>query len=397
MSTLAIDGGTPVRTRPFPTWPDLGGVNFDRVMEVLRSNQLSPLSGSMVKQFESAFGQHFGLGEVVATNSGTAAVHTALAALGVGPGDEVIVTAHSFIGSASPIVMCGATPVFADVDPRTFTMDPKFVEKLITSKTKAIVSVDLNGHPVDYHQLLPLAKQAGIPIVEDAAQAHGATLDGKYCGTFGDIAAWSFWEDKIMPIGEGGAVSTPNPELAHRARMFINHGEEPPDKGYHETERLYYHHFLGYNYRLHEALAAIGLSVLPHVDEWASQRQQNADYLSQQFSSIPGCMPMYVAPGAKPTYYVYILTLDIERFRADITTIVQAIRREGIPASRRYSTPLHKQPVFQHWLSPHQPDLPVCESLPRSLIRLTVPPNLTRQDLDDVVAAVAKVLHAYQR
>ena len=394
---LAIDGGSPVREKGYPLWPDVARLDYARVLETIRSNKLSSLSGTVVSDFESRFAATTGGGRCVAVNSGTAAVHTALAALEVGPGDEVIVPAHTFIGSASPIVMQGATPVFADIDEATFNIDPGSVERLISHRTKAIIAVDLNGHPAAFDRLAPMAEDAGVPLIEDAAQAFGASLDGVPCGSFGVASTWSFWEDKILPTGEGGAVTFRSANHEHRARTFINHGEEPAEESYHNVERMYYHVFLGYNYRMSEVTGAMGQVALDHTDAWVRRRVEIGTYLSAALAEVPACIPVFVAPGAVHTYYKYILRLDMAQLAVPVAQFVAALRAEGVPASRRYITPLHHQPVFRNVLGADVPSLPVSEMLPESLVRLSVSPELTNGELDDTVEAVGKVVAAYKR
>src|SRR3990172_2473515 len=212
---LAIDGGPKVRTRPFPPWPALGDEDVSAVADVLRSGALTQLSGGAVAAFEEAFAAWNGVPHCVATSSGTTAIHTALAALDIGPGDEVIVPAHTFIASATPVLHQRAVPVFADVDPGTYCLSPENLAERVTSRTKAIVAVHLNGHPADLEALLALAEPRGIALIEDCAQAHGALFNGRKVGTIGRVGCFSFWEDKIMTTGgEGGAVLAGGAALA---------------------------------------------------------------------------------------------------------------------------------------------------------------------------------------
>src|SRR3990170_6168912 len=252
---LAIDGGPQVRTAPFPAWPTLGDEDVGAVAEALRSGRLTQLTGPTVAAFEEAFAAWHAVRHCVATSSGTTAIHTAFAALGIGPDDEVIVPAHTFIASATPVLHQRAAPVFADVDPQTYCLSPDSVAERITARTRAIVAVHLNGHPADMDALLALAKPRGIAVIEDAAQAHGAEYKGRKAGTIGTLGCFSFWEDKIMTTGgEGGCVITNDDALAERMRRFRHHGEGPV-----EGQRAYYHLDLGYNYRMTSMQAATGL------------------------------------------------------------------------------------------------------------------------------------------
>jgi len=233
---LAINGGKPVRTAPFPRWPDYGEEEVQAAVEVLRSGKYARQSGSKVCIFEKAYADRFGVKHALAVSSGTAAIHVALAALGIGPGDDVINTSHCFIGTATPVVHAGAVPVFADIDPRTYNIHPKSIEKKITPYTKAIVPVHLNGCPADMDPIMDIARRHNLFIVEDAAQAHGAKYKDQLVGTFGDFGCFSFWEDKLMTTaGEGGMTLTNDDKLAKMARMVHHHGELKSDGAFYKA------------------------------------------------------------------------------------------------------------------------------------------------------------------
>jgi perosamine synthetase len=217
--SLALLGGTPVRDRPLPSWPDYGEEEIQAAVQVLRSGNLARQSGSKVSQFEQAFADRFQVKHAVAVSSGTAAIHVAIAALGIGPGDDVINTPHCFIGTATPVVHAGAVPVFADIDSDTFNIDPDSIEKWITPDTRAIIPVHLNGLPADMQRILDIARRRDLHVIEDAAQAHGALYHGKPVGSIGVMGCFSFWEDKLITTaGEGGMVVTDDDRLAVRAR-----------------------------------------------------------------------------------------------------------------------------------------------------------------------------------
>jgi len=421
---LAIDGGPKVREAPFPPWPALGDEDIAAVAEVLRSGRLTQLTGGDVAAFEEAFAAWNGSRHCVATGSGTSAIHTVLAALGIGPGDEVIVPAHTFIASATPVLHQRATPVFADIDERTYCISPESVAERITPRTKAIIAVHLNGHPADMDRLLELAERRGTAVVEDAAQAHGALYKGRKVGTIGLAGCFSFWEDKIMTTGgEGGCVVTEDDALAERMRRIRHHGEGPV-KG----ERAYYHLELGYNYRMTSMQAATGLVQLRRLDEYLAARRRHAAYLSERLgdpsappaseqaalrTGLDAIEPPFVAEYAVHSYYKYICRLvgasgpstspgrtgvdtgsgpstSSGRTGVDIGRFVQAVAAEGVPISRRYPTPLPQQPVFREaGLAGER--CPVAERLAGELFTLLVHPTLTTADLDDVVAAIRKV------
>lgn len=410
---LALDGGKPVRDKPLPHWPEYGEEEIQAAVQVLRSGHLARQSGSAVSRFERAFAERFGVRHAVAVSSGTAAIHVALAALGIGPGDDVINTPHCFIGTATPVVHAGAVPVFADIDSRTYNIDPASIEHWITPHTKAIIPVHLNGLPADMQPILEIARQHGLYVIEDAAQAHGAMYQRKLVGTFGEIGCFSFWEDKLITTaGEGGMVITDDDELAARARRFHHHGEERRDGDYYQQERLYHHADLGYNYRMTEIQGAIGLVQLGRLDEYIALRRSHAHRLTLHLRQIEGIIPPYEPLDTVHVYYKYVIKLDRTVLNAPASQFVAALRAEGVHCSRRYPTPLHQQPVFvEHhgfgggpapfeppWYSgqtSYTSPRPVAESLPNDLITVTMRPSFSDQDLDDIIAAVAKVAAHY--
>jgi perosamine synthetase len=385
---LAIDGGPRTRSETFPRWPFLGPDDVTAVAEVLDSGKLTQLTGRYVGDFERAFADWHGVEHCVTTSSGTTAIHAALMALGVGPGDEVIVPAHTFIASATPVLHQGATPIFADVDDRTFCISPESVRQRVENRTKAIVAVHLNGHPADLDALLEIARSRGIAVIEDAAQAHGAIYKGHKVGTIGEVGCFSFWEDKIITTGgEGGAIITGDPALADRVRRIRHHGEGPI-----EGERTYYHLELGYNYRMTSMQAATGLIQLRKLDEYLIARRRNAAHLSERMAEIRQVEPPFVADYAAHSYYKYICRLRRDS-GIDIARFVAAVAAEGLPISRRYPTPLPQQPVFRN-AGLTDTACPVAERLSSELFTLLVHPTAGIDEMDDYVTAIGKVVGA---
>jgi perosamine synthetase len=409
-SKLAIDGGTPVRTTPWPAWPVLGEDDFAAVEAVLRSGKLTSLGHPQVKAFEEEYAAYHGVKHAIATNSGTAAIHAALAALGVKAGDEVIVPAHTFIGTVTPVLHQNAIPVFADVTPDIFNISPESVEALITEKTSAIIAVHLNGHPAEMDELLAIGRKHGIPVLEDACQAHGATYRGRKIGSLGAAACFSFFEDKIITTGgEGGMIVTNDDEVAARARLICNHGEGATQAG---EERKYLHVMLGYNYRLPEMAAATGSVQLRQLDSYVAARQANAAYLTDRFAAFPQIITPTVREYVAPSFYKYVGRLNRKACPVPIEYFVKAVAAEGVPITRRYPTPLHRQPLFTErrgygrsecpfgcsWhgstMDYGQTVCPNAEALADEAFCLLVHPTETQQDLDDIVAAIGKVLSA---
>lgn len=389
---LAVEGGEPVRRAPFPCWPVLHEEDVAAAAEVLRSGRLTSLTGGVVAEFEAEFARYHGVRHALATSSGTTAIHLALAAADVGPSDEVIVPAHTFIASATPVMHQGATPVFADVDTDTFNLLPSAVEAAVTPRTKAIIAVHLNGHPAPMDELTAVAKRHRLALIEDAAQAHGALYRGRKVGTIGRMGCFSFWEDKIITSGgEGGAVITDDDTLAQRLARLRSHGEGPL-----EGERRYYHLELGYNYRLAAVQAAVGLAQLHRLDEYLEARRHNAAYLSERLRALPEVQPPLVAEGCVHSYYKYICKLRTDLITVSIDRFVAAVAGEGVPCSRRYPTPLPQQPVFRN-AGYGRGSYPNAEALAGQLFLLQVHPTVQQRDLDDMVASIEKVAAAYRK
>ena len=390
---LAVDGGEPVRRTPFPTiWPSLGEEDVAAAAEVLRSNRLTSLTSGVVAEFEADFAQYHGVRHALATSSGTTAIHLALAAIDVGPGDEVIVPGHTFIASATPVMYQRATPVIVDVDTDTFNLLPSAVEAAITPRTKAMIVVHLNGHPAPMDELTALAERHGLVLIEDAAQAHGALYKGRKVGTIGRMSCFSFWQDKIISsAGEGGAVITDDDALAQRMARLRSHGEGPI-----EGERRYYHLELGYNYRLTAVQAAVGRVQLSHLDEYLQARRRNAAYLTERLRNVPEVQSPVVAEGCVHSYYRYTCKLRTDLVTVPIDQFQTAVAVEGAPCFRPYPTPLHQQPVFTN-AGFGQVPCPNAEALANQLFSLQVHPSVQQGDLDDLIAAIEKVAAAYRK
>jgi perosamine synthetase len=374
----------------FPTWPQLNADDIRAVQRVLESSRLSQLSSPAVCEFEEAFAELHGGKHCIALNSGTAAIHAALAALDVGQGDEVIVPSHTFIGSASPILYQRAKPMFADVDDKSYCLSPASVEALVTPRTKAIIAVHLNGHPAPLDAILAYADRHRIAIIEDVAQALGGRYWGRRLGTLGRVSCFSFWEDKIITMGgEGGAILTDDDDVATRIRRIRQHGEElSPETG------LYSSRELGYNYRLTAMQAALGRSQLTHLDDYIAARRSNASRLSAGLRDVQGLETPSEAGGCTHAYWKYVCRLQAERFRVPISSLVTELQVFGIPAYPRYPIPLHRQPVFE--ISGHGgQDCPAADRLAKELFSLPVHPALSNDHIDYMIERVQDLLKAH--
>ncbi len=409
---LALLGGRPVRTAPWPKWPQFTEQEVAEVGAVLRDGRLTSITGPKVREFEEAFAAVFGARHAVATCNGVTALHLALAALGIGPGDEVLVPAHTFIGTAIPVLMANAVPVFVDVDLETFNIDPALIEAAITERTKAIVPVHLNGLAADLEAILALAAKHKLPVVEDACQAHGGRYQGKALGTLGSIGAFSFFEDKVLTTGEGGMLITDQQALYERARRLRSYGEEQVAS---IGERRYEHLELGFNYRMSALNAAVGLGQLPRLEAMVAKRNRNAAYLRERLAEAPGILPPQEVPGCRHAWYKFVCRIDREVLALEAAAAVEAIKAEGVAATPRYPTPLPLQKVFRERIGYGGTDCPygcrrygrepaflsgswpVAERIGKEAFVLLVHPSIEEPDLEDAALAVRKVAEHYRR
>ena len=353
--------------------PFIGEEEKAAVLEVLGSGQLA--QGKRVREFEERFAAWVGARYAVAVSSGTTALHVALLAHGIGAGDEVITTPFSFIASANCILYTGATPRFADIDPVHYTIDPASIEQQITPRTRAIIPVHLFGQPADMTPRAEIAAQHGLAIVEDACQAHGATLDGQPLGTWG-AACYSFYPTKNMTTGEGGMITTNDAARDERRRVLREHG----------MRVRYGHETLGYNFRMTDLQAAIGLVKLTRVDAWNAQRQHNAAQLTARLAGVPGVTTPQIRPGATHVFHQYTVAV------ADRERTIASLTERGIGHGIYYPIPIHKQQVYQE--RGYTDVLPEAEAASQKVLSLPVHPALTSAEMDQVAEAVIAAAHA---
>jgi perosamine synthetase len=361
--------------------PLIGAAEEAAVLAVLRSGQLA--QGRVVAEFEERFAALCGVPHAIATTSGTTALHLALLAHGIGPGDEVITTAFSFVASANAALHVGARPVFADIDPETLTLDPGDVEAHITPRTRAIIPVHLYGNPAALDRLRGICERYDLALIEDACQAHGATFGGRAVGTFG-TGCFSFYPTKNVTSGEGGMITTADPELAERLRLLRAHG----------SPRRYYHTMLGYNFRLSDLHAAIGLAQLAHLEEWTERRRWNAAALMRLLDGQPLAFQR-VLPGARHVYHQ--CTIRIAHGRDAVAAYLQ---ERGIETATYYPLPIHQQPLYRDL--GYRDALPHTERAAREVLSVPVHPALLDADLKRVarglrgaLATVRNAPHAY--
>lgn len=391
---LAIEGGAPVRAERLAYGrQDISAADIQAVIEILNSDWLT--TGPNVAAFESALSQVTRTSEAVAVNSGTAALHCAMAAIGIGVGDEVIVTAMTFAASSNAVLYQGGTPVFVDVDPATLLIDPDQVEAAITPQTKAIVAVDYAGQPADYHRLRKIAEDHNLILIADACHAIGGNFAGQPVGSLAHLSTFSFHPVKHITTGEGGAITTDNPEWAAFMRHFRNHGITTD---HHQREQsgswFYEMQVLGYNYRITDFQCGLGLKQLERLPDFIAKRQAIAERYNSIFAQMPEITTLAVQPEANHAYHLYPVLLNLEHLSVDRRSVFEALRAEGIGVN------VHYIPVYWH---PYYAELgyarglcPVAEDAYSRLLSLPMFPTMSNSDFEDVIEALEKVLSAYR-
>ena len=391
--TLAIDGGAPVRTTFLPyTHQQISDDDVAAVAAALRSDWLT--TGPRVPEFEAGLVETTGARHAVAFSSGTAALHGAAVAAGLGPGDEAITTPMTFAATANAVLYAGAEVRFADVDPGTLILDPGTAAAAITPRTKALLPVDYAGHPADYEALREVADAAPggrLTIIADASHSLGATRDGRAVGTLADMTTLSLHPAKILTTGEGGAVLTDDDDLAARLRRFRNHGIATELAA--RTDWTYAMVELGYNYRLTDIGAALGSSQLERLGEFLARRRALAAHYLSRLAGHPYLDIPVVEAAADPAWHFCFAQLRLDRLRADRGVVYKALRAEGIGVNVHY-IPVHQHPYYRE----RYPGLafPVADAAYERLLTLPLHAGMTTADVDDVVAALDKVTEAYR-
>ncbi|MGC9116784.1 MAG: DegT/DnrJ/EryC1/StrS family aminotransferase [Conexivisphaera sp.] len=377
---LAIEGGRPAARRSIPiSRPLIGEEEASSVREVVLSGNLR--EGRKAREFESRMAGYIGVKHGIAVNSGTSSLLAAYMA-SLERGSEVVVPSFTFVATASAAVVAGLRPVFADIRLDTYEMDLEDASSRISPRTRGIVLVNLYGLAGDVAAYRKLADEHGLVFIIDSAQALGALVNGRESGSYGDLACYSFYPSKNITTGEGGLVATDDDSLAERVRLIKDHGQRGS----------YLHEVLGLNLRMGEMEAAIGLVQLSKLERMIEARRRNADILRRGLSGIPGLHLPVEPAGRRHTYNLFTVRVDPELYRVDRDRIVEAIRAEGVDARVYYPVPLHMQPIFNTGER-----LSNSELASRTVFSLPSHPALSEQDLEDVVAATAKVLDAYLR
>jgi len=347
--------------------PQIDEAEVQAVTEVLRSGIIA--QGQRVADFENAFTECSGTEHAIAVNSGTAALHAALLAHGIGEGDEVITSPFSFIATANSILYTNARPVFSDIEGKTFNLDPEQISEKITSKTKAIMPVHLYGHPAEMKIIGEIAEDHKLAIIEDACQAHGAKYDGKTVGSFG-TGAFSFYPTKNMTTSEGGIITSNDKKIADKCRMIRNHG----------SSQRYLHGILGFNLRMTDISASIGLVQLGKLGNYTAQRQQNAKKLTQGLETIEGITCPEVREGCEHVFHQYTIRTQ-ERDK-----LAEYLNHNGIGTGIHYPIPIHKQPLYQEL--GYADELPESEKASAEVLSLPVHPQLNESEIDIIINTI---------
>ncbi len=364
------------------------------VIEVLRSDWLT--TGPKVQEFEEAFATQVGTKYAVAVSSGTAALHAAVFAAGIGSCDEVIVPAMTFAATANCVLFQGGKPIFADVEPDSLLLNPDQVKAKISPRTKAIIAVDYTGQPCDYDLLRAIADRNGLILIADACHALGATYKGRPVGSLADLNTFSFHPVKHITTGEGGMITTNDARLAERMRIFRNHGITT-DHLQREIAGSWFYKMvnLGYNYRLTDFQCALGQSQLRKLSSWVKRRREIAARYTDAFARMPEIEPPVVLPDREPAWHLYVIRLNLERLSAGREEIFRVLRAENIGVNVHY-IPVPWHPYYQK-LGYKKGQWPITEAAYERLISLPIFPTMSDQDIEDVIQAVRKVVRAYAR
>ena len=350
--------------------PQIGKEEIEAVVKVLKTGVLTSGlgAGPKVTEFENAFAKFVRAKHAIAMNSGTAALHSSLAAAGVKAGDEVILPSFTFVATAEVVVFNRAKPVFVDINPDTYTISPKAIAKAVTKKTRAIMPVDLYGMPADVQPIKEIAEKHGLRIVEDAAQAHGAICKGKPAGAFADAACWSFYGSKNMTTGEGGMITTNSDEIAEMPRYIRSHGEK----------KKYQSLMLGHNYHMPEIAAAMGIEQLKKLPKFVAKRRQNARRLTENLEKAKSLQLPTEPEGFKCSWYLYTVRLkNAKRKKRD--DVVEKLKQRGIDAFICYVNPIHLMPYYRRF---GRCRLPETEKASAQVLSLPVHPGVTSKQID---------------
>lgn len=403
---LAVDGGVPVRTEPFPARAPFGLEDVAQVLQALQQGTLFFPSGKKVYEFERAFGELYGVGHVITSTSGTSAIHVALGALNLEPGDEVITTPLSDMGTVAPIVLCNCIPVFADVQLDTCNLDPDDIERKITDRTRAIIAVHCWGQPADMDRIMDIARRHDLRVIEDCAQAHYTRYKGKLAGTIGHLGAFSLQDSKHLQCGDGGVTITNDDDLGKRAALYVDKGcDWSADRKY----RLRYA-FIGPCYRMTELQGAVLVAQLARLPWIVGRRREMGDRLAEMLAGIPHVYPPERTEGVEHAYWQFPLRVDEEGMGIEPGAFGAALSAEGIPTGKWLGKPLYMFEAIRDkiafgeskypWaftqrgmaMEYHEGLCPNAELALKQLQTLPLNERTTERDIEDIARAVRKVV-----
>jgi perosamine synthetase len=376
--------------------PDIGEEEIASVVETLRSGWLT--TGPKVKKFEEEFARFVGCGHAVAVNSGTAALHLALDATGIKEGDEVIVPTMTFTATAEVVLYFKARPVLVDCQPETLNIDPAKIERAITPRTKAVISVDFGGQPCDYDAIFEIARRHGLRVIEDAAHALPASYKGRKVGTFSDVTCFSFYATKTITTGEGGMATTENPEWADRMRMMSLHGiSKDAWKRYTAEGSWYYEvHSPGYKYNLTDPAAALGLVQLTKCERFRDERSLIAGKYDAGFADLAELERPIVSPDREHARHLYVIQLNLDRLRIGRNEFIEGLKRKNIGTSVHF-IPLHLHPFYRNALGYKPDDFPNATRAFERIISLPIFPGMGDERIDRVIDAVRSTAEEHRR
>lgn len=396
MEELAINGGKPVRNTYLPygrQWID--NEDIKEVINTLKSDYLT--TGPKIKEFEEKVAAYTKTQYAVAIANGTAALHAACFAAGIGPGDEVITTPITFAASANCILYCGAKPIFADIDPRTYNIDPEDIKRKITPKTKAIIPVHFTGQPVDIDEINKIAKQNTLIVIADGAHALGAEYKGSIVGPQTDMMTLSFHPVKHITTGEGGMILTNNKDYYEKLKLFRAHGITRDENLLTKNEGPWYYEqqHLGYNYRITDIQAALGISQMNKLDNFLKLRRKYAQMYNNEFKDMEELIIPYQLPYTNSSWHIYVLQLRLEKLKVGRKEIYEALLKENIGVNVHY-IPVYYHPYYKK-LGYKKGLCPNAEHLYERIITLPLFPKMTEEDVHDIITAVKKVITYYKK
>lgn len=396
MNKLAINGGEPVRD----TYLAYGRQNIDdkdieRVVEILKGDYLT--TGPTILEFEKKVSDYVGAKYSVAVSNGTAALHMACFAAGIGEGDEVLVPAITFAASSNCVLYCGGTPVFIDIDPKTYNIDIEKIEEKITSKTKAIIPVDFTGQSVDIDKILQIAKKHNLIVIEDGAHSLGSEYKGQKVGSKADMTMFSFHPVKPVTTGEGGIIATNDKDLYEKMLLFRSHGITRNDKFMEENHGPWYYEQvdLGYNYRITDMQCALGISQMDKIDAFVARRRDIVSRYNEAFKDMKEITTPFEAEFSNSGWHIYIMALNLENLTVGRKEVFEALAKENIGVNVHY-LPVYLHPYYKN-LGYEKGLCPLAEELYNRIITIPLFPGMKEKDVNDVINAVKKVITFYRK